>query len=195
MERRKGEPAHFSPLPLDYSKMVSEIFTSNFDTGIKALRKFTKGDLNFEVNGAIYTNELVLAVSLVEKNQIAATTVYASTDYDPKASAPTIQELLSTCVDGIGALFEQLLSPDNEERLEQIACESLSALENIPYYWSEVKVDRHRIHLKVDKANPTLEKMADSWLSKSDPEFKKLQEENEKEAEKLFVTGPTRKLH
>src|SRR5262245_46910177 len=169
MGRRKGEPPKFSPLPVDYLKMVCEVFTTNFDPGLKALRKLTQGDIAFEANGAIYSNELVLAVSLIEQDQIAATTVYASTDYDPKASSPTIQDLLSACVDGVGALFEQILSPDNKERLEQIASESLSSMDNVPFYWTEAKVDRFRIYLKVDKSNPRLDQMADDWLSKNDP--------------------------
>jgi hypothetical protein len=38
-----------------------------------------------------------------------------------------------------------------------------------------------------------LEEQADDWLRKNDPELKRLQEENQKETEKLFVTGPSSK--
>jgi hypothetical protein len=135
----------------------------------------------------------VLCVSLTEDDQLAATSVYASSDFDPKASSPTVQELLAACVDAIGAIYAQILTPDTPERLEQLASHSLSAMDNVPFHWSEVRLDRYRIYLKVDKSNPKLDEMADNWLKKHDPDLRQLQEQEEEDVKKLFVTGPNDK--
>ncbi len=182
--------AKFSDLPHDYVKMVNEVFATNFDEGLKALAKLNPAEAYFTTTGRIYVDEIVVCVSLMHKEQMAATSVYASCDYDPKASSPTIQDLLAACVDATGAVYSQLLSPETPEVLEQLANESLSALENIPFEWTEFKVERHKVYLKVDKANPEIDKMADDWLEKHDPEFRAEAEEEQKETEKLFVTGP-----
>jgi hypothetical protein len=192
LERRKGEPAPTSsPLPQDYLKMVTEVFTTNFDAGLQALKPLMKGAPSFEVSGAVHSDELILAVTLVEEDQIAATTVYASVDFDPKASAPTIQDLLSVCVDAIGSAYSHILSTDNPDRLEQVASHALSVMDNVPFHWTEMKVDRYRIYIKLDKANPKLDRIADEWLSKNDPELKELAAKNEEDAKGLFVTGPS----
>ncbi|MFL5812398.1 MAG: hypothetical protein ACJ763_02375 [Bdellovibrionia bacterium] len=200
MESRKPhDPAggtsasKFSELPVDYVKMVNEVFATNFDEGLKALAKINPAPAHFTTTGRIYIDELIVCVSLLHEGQMAATSVYASCDYDPKASAPTIQDLLAACVDAIGAVYSQLLSPENPEIIEQLANESLSAMENIPFEWAELKVERYKVYLKVDKANPMLDQMADAWLEKNDPEIRAEHEEEEKETENLFVTGPKRK--
>ena len=191
LERRKGDvPSAPSALPVDYLKMVTEVFTANFDEGLKALQPMVTGKLGFDVSGAVYVDELLLCITLTEENQLAATTVYASVDFDPKASSPTIADLLSACVDAVGTVYGHILTPDNPERLEQVASHTLSVMDNVPFHWSEVKVDRYRIYLKLDKANPRLENLADQWLRKNDPELKKLDAENEEQVKSLFVTGP-----
>jgi hypothetical protein len=200
METRKkhdlssgAQASKFSDLPVDYTRMVNEVFTTNFDEGLKALSKFNPAETRFTTTGRIYTDEIIVCVSLLHEGQMAATSVYASCDYDPKASAPTIQDLLAACVDAVGAVFSQLLSPETPEILEQVANESLSALENIPFEWAEFKVERHKVYLKVDKANPELDQMTDAWLAKHDPDLLAETEEEEKETEKLFITGPKKR--
>jgi hypothetical protein len=175
-----------SPLPVDFLKMVTEVFSTNFDRGLTALNAI-KSSTHFEAHGEILPNEIVLGVSIVHPGQLAATTVYASTDFDPKASSPTAEDLLSACVDAIGTLMEQLLHPD---RLEQVTDESLSAMENVPFDWTEAEVDKYRVYLKVDKANPSLEHLADEWLLKNDPQTLAEREREEKETQSLFITGP-----
>lgn len=189
-ESRKHNPLKSTALPSDYLKIVSGIFDTNFDAGLKALDQLKKAKSHFFAHGRVYVDEVVLSISLMHKDHLAATTVHASSDFDPKASAPTIEDLLAACVDAVGAIYGQLLDPAKPERLEQIADESLSALEDVPFQWTPVKVEKHTIHLKVDKSNPMLDEMADDWLAKHDPEFKKRSHEEHAETEKLFVTGP-----
>ena len=188
METRKAQEFRSSELPPDYLKMIMEIFASNFDEGLKALSK-VHGKSRFEARGEIYPDEIVLAISLVSAGQIAATTAHASTDFDPKASSPTLEELLSACVDAAGTFFGDAFNPKKPDKITQLSSESLSALESAPFEWTAIEIDRFRIYLKVDKSNPVLDQMADEWLRKNDPEFKKRKKAEEEEVESLFITG------
>ncbi len=194
MNSRKEHQTKGSALPVDYLKMVSEVFSSNFDTGLKAIKKLKpKSQAGFKAYGMIYPSEIVLAISLFTGDQLGATTAYASSDYDPKASSPTAEDLLGASVDAIGSVFSYLFETKHPKRLEQVLAESLSALEDIPFKWTEMEVGRFKIHLLVDKSNPDLDLMADDWLSKNDPGLKELEKQNQEEAEKLFVTGKPKK--
>lgn len=191
MESRKakvdGAP-RTSGLPVDYLTMVTDVFTTNFDSVIKAISKTAGAGVHFEVNGSVFPDEIVLAVSLIIEGHLAATTVYASIDFDPKASAPTAQDLLAVCVDAAGAVFVKLT--EDQKAIEGLIQESLSAMKEIPFDWTPIEVERQRIHVKVDKANPKLDQLADDWLNRHDPEFQERQAKEQAETEKLFFTGP-----
>ncbi|MBC7693769.1 MAG: hypothetical protein H7222_18530 [Methylotenera sp.] len=194
MESRKGNSTRVgrigksAELPPDYTNLVKDIFSTNFGDGLKAYRKHAPS-CRFAVTGAIYANEIILAISLVQDGALAATTVMSSVDFDPKASAPTAQDLLEASVDAIGTIYEDLLNPAKPDRLEQLASESLSAFEEIPFEWTRIELDRYKIFVKVDKSNPELEKLADEWLEKHDPQEDHIQQQNEKDTAALFVTG------
>jgi hypothetical protein len=142
MERRKKSAAKSSGIPADYSKMVSEVLGSNFDHGLKKIQKLKGAKARFEVTGAIYLDEVVLAATLLIGKELAATTVYASIDYDPRASVPQIQDLLSACVDAVGNVFYPLLNSDKKGQLERLVDQSLSALDSVPFEWTEMPVER-----------------------------------------------------
>ena len=179
MESRKGHTSQTtSSLPEDYLKLVQEVFTTNFDTGLKQLSKI-KPNPNFEASGSVFTDEIVLCVSLSYAGMLAATSVYASCDFDPQASAPTIQDLLGYCVDAIGSAYASLLTQ-----------EALNTIDDAQAQWTVVEIDRHKIFLKVDKSNPKLDQMTEEWLSKHDPEQLKQTEEKENATKELFITGP-----
>jgi hypothetical protein len=188
-----GRPGKSTPLPDDYLQLVREVFTTHYDAALQKLGQL-KPNPRFDAAGAVFPNEIVLGVSLQHEGQLAATTLYASVDFDPKASAPTAQELLSACVDAVGAFFDQLLT---DEHIPQLADESLAAFENVPFEWTPLEVDRFRVYLKLDKSNPLLDRLADEWLEKNDPREADAAKKEHEETEKLFVTGPksSRKLH
>jgi hypothetical protein len=169
--------------------MVQEVFSANFSDGLKLLAKL-RPNPSFVIRGEIFPTEIVLSASLVHKDELAATTLFASVEFDPKASSPSIQDLLSACEDALAGIFSDLLNPEKPERIECVATESLASLEGVPFHWTEVKVDKYRIHVKIDKSNPTLDEMADQFLDENDPEFKARAEAEEKATEDLFVTGP-----
>lgn len=190
MEKRKESIGRSSPLPSDYLKMVKEVFETNFETGLQALSRLTGNEAWFQASGEVYLEEIVLAISLFQKDRLAATTIYASCDFDPKANSPTLEDLLSHCVDAIGGLLGQLLDSTQTEKLEAIADDSLSALEDVPFQWTSVDVNKRRVFIKIDKTNPDLEKAADEWLRKNDPQYRAREKLEEKETEDLFFTGP-----
>jgi hypothetical protein len=177
-----------SPLPQDYLKLVEDVFSTNFDEGLKQYARHETSP-RLEARGEVFADELVLAVSLANPGKLVATTLYASMDFDPKASSPTIQDLLSACVDALGAVWGQLLDPKNPAQIEALADASLSALENAPFEWTQVESGRFRVWLKIDKANPSLDQMADDWLKANDPELEERERREQEETEKLFVTG------
>ena len=185
-ESRKGTRLKASSLPQDYLKMVAEVFAANFEKGLDAVAKQAGAPAHFHATGSVFPDEVAVSISLLIEGQMAATTVHASADFDPKASAPTLEDLLSACVDGIGELFGQLFE---SKQLEALTSQSLSSLENVPFQWTPVKVDKRTIHLLMDKVNPLLDQMASDWLEKNDPEHAQRLAEEAQETEKLFVTG------
>lgn len=190
MKKPGGRLNPSSELPSDFTQMVRDVYTKNFTEGLQALEKVAQGKPGFEARGIIYSDEIVLGVSLGIEGQLAATTVYCSVDFDPKASTPKAEDLLSLCVDAIGSFFDQFLDPKKPELLEQLASGTLGAMEDVPFDWTQLEFEKKRLYLKVDKANPKLDAMTDDWLAKNDPEFQAEEKELEEESSKLFVTGP-----
>jgi hypothetical protein len=163
MERRKNSVNKSSSLPVDYLKMVNEVLTGHFEAGLKTYHQY-KPDPYFDTHGQIFSDEIVVSVSLAHPGHLAATTVYASCDFDSKASAPTVEDLLNVCVDAIGTVFSQLLDIENPDQLKNIARDSLSSLENMPFQWTEMEINQRSVFLKIDKSNPKLDEMAENWL-------------------------------
>jgi len=170
--------------------MVVEVFSSNFDEALREITELSGESVCFDASGEVYPTEIVLCVTLIQGENLSATSVYASSDFDPKASSPTIQDLLAVCVDAIGTVYQPLLSPKKKADLGNILSTSLSSLENVPFEWTPVEVEKRRVYVKIDKANPRLDRMTDDWLAKNDPDYAERVREEETETEKLFVTGP-----
>lgn len=181
--------ARAAELPADFTAIVKEVFTTNFAEGMKLLEKIQKTENTFSVRGAIYADEIVLGVSLVSEGVIAATTIFCSVDFDPKASSPSAQDVLNICVDAVGSLYATLLDPAFPNRIEQLAGGTLSSLEEIPLEWTKIEFENRRVWLLVDKSNPTLDEMTDRWLAENDPDAELEEEEYEEETSELFMTG------
>jgi hypothetical protein len=143
--------------------------------------KKTHQESYFKAHGAIYADEILLAITLSHgPNQIAATTVYSSADYNPNQEVPALTDVLAACLDSIGSVFGFYLDPASPEKVAQIAHQSLGALEEAPFEWTPTEIENtHKISVfvKLDKSNPTLDALADEWLMKNDPHY---QEELEK---------------
>ncbi|MBC7387367.1 MAG: hypothetical protein H7301_14540 [Cryobacterium sp.] len=178
-----------SELPVDYTRGVREVYATNFDEGLAALASLQKVKNHFEVRGTIFADEIVLAVSLVSEGVMAATTVHASVDFDPKASSPTATDLLNLCMDGVGSVFARLLDPTEPATLEKLTSTALGDFDEIPLEWTKVDFEGKRVWLFVDRSNPTLDELADDWLTKNDPLTHAEEEEYEEETKDNFMTG------
>ncbi len=191
-ERRKHhpKPQKSSSLPSDFLKMVGEVFANNFSEGLKRIRK-VHADSAFIARGEIYPDEIVLSVSLIHPGQLQATSVYASADFDPKASSPTLEDLMAACVDASGTVFGLFFDSKHPERVDQLLEGTMAAIEDVPYEWTEVTVEKRRIFVMLDKSNPTLDEAADDWLAKHDPTHAEREAREHEETEGMFVTGAT----
>ena len=191
-ERRKGTGSSHSPLPVDYTRMVEEVFTTNFSDSVAAMELDPKPV--FVAGGEIYADEIVVHVALVQEGRIAATQSYASSDFDPKASSPKIEDLLAVCVDAVGevfaGLFEASSKLDEKEAILTASLNDLGEKGPVPQEWTQIEVEKRKIHVRVDKTNPAMDAAADAWLAKNDPEFLKNEEKDLKKAEQLFVLPP-----
>ena len=203
-------PMKSTPLPVDYVRMVKEVFVNHFEALLKECAEKCNDEAlacaTFEIQGAIYTDEILFSVSLTEPSRVAATTVHTSAAFDPKASAPNAQDILGACVDAASELFTSILDPAAPaEKLGSLLNDSLGALiENaeiksddpakklitLPIEWTSVDVNRMKIFMRVDKSNLALDQQAEDWLEKNDPDYEARKIAEQKETEKLFVKGP-----
>jgi hypothetical protein len=165
MERRKPSRAGQTPTPLpaDFLRLVTEVFTSAFEAGLKALREAGR-EASFEAGGDVYPDEVLLWVSLVLDRPLAATTVYASADFDLELETTPI-ERLHTCVDAAGALFQEILTPEFLESPPVALADPARDYR----HWTPETIKGRQVHLRADATNPRLERMADEWLATHDP--------------------------
>jgi hypothetical protein len=185
----KVAPAKGSELPRDFLKMVEDVFSTHFADHLTRLSSIQKGP-HFVAAGHVFLDEMVLAITLTFKNKLNATTLYASLDYDPQASQPTIQDLLNLAVDGLGATLQVLLPQSEtptEAEYEPWLSQALSDFETGPLFWTQAEIEKRAIWYKLDKANTQLDSLADQWLKKHDPKY---QENLEKEQEEVEANSP-----
>ena len=168
-------------LPEEFLKNVKEIFETHFESGLKKIESLQNDEVFFEVFGGIYQDEIVLSVSLRQKGQMAPTTVHASCDFDPNANAPKAEDLLSLEVDAVGSVFDPFLNSQDEEKMKQIASPHLNDIEDVPFHWTALEIEKRNVYVKMDKSRPELEKETEEWLEQNDPDLKsELDEEKQK---------------
>lgn len=175
-----------SPLPVDYLKLVEQTLTQALEKGLTEIKK-THPVSEFYADGALFGDEAIVTITLSHgENNVAATTVYASADYDPAAEKPGLEATLGACVDSIGSIFDFYLDPENPDRIAQIANQSLGALEDAPFDWTQASQTGVPVWVKIDKTNPRLEQAAEEWLMKNDPTYKASVKKEENESEEFL---------
>ncbi|MGE0615648.1 MAG: hypothetical protein AB7P04_08395 [Bacteriovoracia bacterium] len=195
MEKRKPLPPSATltqrqgvELPLDYLKMVVEVFGANFAEGLSRLGG--AGQVGFVADGRIYQDEILLALSLKFEGRMSAITLHASSDFDPQASSPTAETLLGLNVDALGAYYSDLLDPQKpEDHFGRVSEADFEALGNVPYEWTAVDAGKRKVYLRMDKSNLKLDQMTDDWLAKNDPDYQDTLNDEQAETEAKFVTG------
>ena len=174
LERPSVEAAD---LPIDYLRLVESTLTTALEKGLIEMRKIHPIS-EFQANGTIYGDEVMLTITLFHgENNLSATTVYISADFNPLFEKPTLEEILAACLDAAGSTYEYYLDHTNPEMIEQLSYHSLSALEEAPFDWSPLtqvaEMKKIPVWVKMDKSNPRLECLADQWLKENDPEYQK----------------------
>jgi len=181
-------PPKGTELPLDYLKMVKELLENHFAEQLKTLSEKT-ATTQFHSFGSIHTDEILLGVSLLQEKQITSTSFYASCDFDPTASSPKAEDLLACCLDALGSLLAEIFDFEKyPNRIEHLTSHSLSSMENVPFEWTPMTVNKRKVFLRVDRSNPLLENLTDVWLKKNDPEFQSEEELVSEEDEDFLKT-------
>ncbi|MBS1957835.1 MAG: hypothetical protein JST80_00040 [Bdellovibrionales bacterium] len=173
-----------SPLPHDYLKLVEQTLTQALEKGLTEIKKIHPIS-EFSADGALFGDEVIIAITLSHgPNSVAATTVYASADYNPNAELPGLEATLSSCVESAGSVFDFYLDVENPEKVAQIANQSLGALEEAPFEWTKSTLPEGvQAWVKIDKTNPKLEEAADDWLAKNDPNYKERDKKDDDDSE------------
>jgi hypothetical protein len=187
LEARKQTPSPASPLPLDYLKMVSDVFTRHFESALQTYCSILPGS-SFEAQGAVSSEEIWLSLSLVTPGQLSANTLSVSVDFDPKASAPTASDLLEVCVDSLQTALTPVL--ETPEKVKLLAEDSAQVLEDFPPHWTPLKGAPRTVYLLWNRSNPLLDRATDQWLAQNDPEYAQKEAETQKQTQELFFTGP-----
>lgn len=159
-------------LPVDYLQMVRGVLLKNFAPALKEVEQI-KAKPDFEVGGRIFPDEIVLYASLATEGSVGATTVWASADFDSKSTKVGAELILASCLDAVGAVLEMFFTVKDRNKLEQFVGDSLGAIENAPFVWSPVEIERQQVHVKIDKVNPKLDALADEFLAKAESDSKK----------------------
>ena len=163
-------------LPVDYLRLVESTLTAALAEGLEKM-KLHHPTSEFRANGAIYGDEVLLALTLFHgAGNLSASTVYASCDFDPTASKPGIEAILSACLDAAGDVFTLFLDPESPEKIAQLADHSLSALEEAPFEWACDTSKKIPVWVRIDKLNPILDDLTERWLKENDPIYKKAAE-------------------
>ena len=190
MESRKRSALKPVSLPHDFLKMVEDTVSEKFNNELMAYRE-VQPNAFFKVRGELFSEEVLLAVSLMSEQALSATTAYASTDYKESDRGEILQTKLDLLVDTLDELFQKLFSEKNDQSsLKKLADPVLSILEDVPLEWA--KVGSTQVFTRVDKANILLDEIADDWLAKNDPDWAEKVARIEKATESLFVTGRSR---
>lgn len=176
---RRKKPSQNRPelkpveLPLDYLKIVEETLNENLASGLKLLREIHPVT-RLKASGALFTDEVLLAITLSHgENQLLATTVYASADYNPQLPEPKMETILEECLDSVGSILNHYLHPSHPERVAQLGGSTIGTLEEAPFEWTKMEDTRVTVFVKMDKTNPALETLTEDWLMKNDPEYRK----------------------
>jgi hypothetical protein len=177
-------------LPHDFRKMVREVFATQFDETLQAIKKHRGEEAEFEIFGAIFADEIRLTACLSSDGHGLPTSVHASADFDPKASSPTAEDIIGACVDGVGSIFQQLTEDLTKERIDELFGTLDDLGKDVPFEWTKADINKLRIYFRVDKANPGLDQAAEDWLAKNDPRYQERLEEEAEETEALFIRGP-----
>jgi hypothetical protein len=143
MEPRLKNSVKKTDLPLDYIKMVKDVIGKNF-------KKYLK-DLTVVVEGAIYTEEVLVRIGFRAKKGVKQMNFEASVMYSLKTK--NIMDQIYLALDGLGAMIDQYFQAEGDLEL--------------PTLWTEFVLDQRPVYLQTSTENSELEDEANKILKDS----------------------------
>jgi len=141
-------------LPKEFLKTVSDLFQKQFKSKL--------GGATFLVYGNLYSNEVVLCVSLSHSKTLKAASMHISNSLAKNlAENPEkVTEQLKSMVDVAASWFSQCFSEG--AGLEAVLKEMADASTE----WQEFEWEEQQLFVKLNRVNYALEKAADDFLKK-----------------------------
>jgi hypothetical protein len=131
-------------LPVDYTKMVTEVIAKNF-------KKYAK-DKKVIVEGWIYNEEIIVRIGFQATTGVAQRNFEASVDYSPKKK--DVMDQVNAAIDALGSMIDQWIKSDEDLEL--------------PTTWHKFDMDGKAIYLQTSTENSSLESEADKLLAELD---------------------------
>jgi hypothetical protein len=128
-------------LPLDWSESLARLLNETYKLECKQHGRY------FDVNGQIYSEELLLIVSyLSEKDEyMTPITLFLSSDPDQIASVDKVKETQKNFIDAAGLFFDEILSEEEWNNFEPAWQEVTH--KNVTYWY---KINRENINATLE---------------------------------------------
>lgn len=149
MLARKDHDSAEKKLPPEWTDEIKELLETIYAAQLEKHQK------KIEIMGFSYSDEILLAISVLDKNngdEFTPLTYLASSDLDQKLKP---QKVLNSMVDSIGLFFDALFN-----------CEEIIISEHITNIWEEVKIKSQVFYYKITRENIKLTIMANELLEK-----------------------------
>lgn len=163
---RKRQAKTPSSLPKDFLNSVSTLFSKQFKPKLKGS--------TFLVYADLYTDEVVLCISLNNAKSLKAASMHISTELGKEVGEKPekVTEVLKNMVDVAASWFAESL--EGGKGLDGV----LDLLTDMDPSWQSLEWEGNTLYVKLNKANYALERAADDFLRKAG-----FEEEEDEEAE------------
>ena len=147
MQPRKNQKDQPILLPDQWTGEVKELLNQNYSEQCDSTGK------TFEVFGETYPDEVLMAVSFLDKKDqlIIPITYMVSADLEQKQNP---EKLLKSLVDTVGLFFDGYFSGSKDQEEESVYLSN----------WEEAELNKVRFWYKVTRENIGLSRMADDLL-------------------------------
>lgn len=149
MQPRLPTSLQWTPLPLEFSEKLIQVFSENFS------EQAANGE--FVVDGRIYPQEILVRIGYLPKGRLRQVNFEASMDYTVEKAKEGSQEqtaykAIYACVDMLGSVWEEYFASPATEEVE------------FPLTWQAYDFEDAIVWLQHSTVNTRLEAEADKWL-------------------------------
>ncbi len=143
MTPRMKSSKKWTAFPKEYSDQIEAVFKENFADHL--------GDASLQVEGRIYTQEVMLRVGIRREGELRQSNFEASMDYSPQEKDAL--ERIHNCIDAAGSMMMDYFEADGES--------------DLPFVWNPFPFQNKKVFLRYSTENPQLEAEADKLLGLS----------------------------